>query len=109
MEEPIPVHIVWMAVSISPPVVAVLFLPALLGPLLVVPVIGIVFKLSALPLSFVETPASFSIAVSLVFDPGIGKKKPAALRVGTSDLLAHDSSLREKTMTLCQSVPSGKE
>jgi hypothetical protein len=108
LEQPVPFHIARVAVSISPPVITVLFYPALLGPLLVVTVIRIVFQLSALPPSFAETPAFFSVAVLLVFGSGIGKKKPATVRIGTSDLLAHGSSLREKTMTLRKAFQQGK-
>jgi hypothetical protein len=109
LEQPVSFHIAGVAVSISSPVIAVLFYPTLLSPLLVVPVIGILFKLMALPLSFTETSAFFFIAISLVLYSAVGKKKPAAVWIGTSDLLSHGPSLREKTMTLCQSIPAGEE
>jgi hypothetical protein len=52
LEQPVPFYISRVAVSIAFPIVAVLFYPVLLGPLLVVPIIGICFKLLALPLAF---------------------------------------------------------
>jgi hypothetical protein len=44
--------------------------------------------------------AFFSIAISLAFYSWIGRKMLAAYRIGTSDLLDHGLSLREKTITL---------
>jgi hypothetical protein len=73
-----------------------LFHPALLGVTLVIPVVRIIRDLLALPLSFSDTPALLLAAISLALYPGVGKKKPAAVGVGTSDLLAHGLPSRRK-------------
>ena len=91
LEEPVPFHIPGVSVPVSSPVVPVLFHPALLGITLVIPVVRVMFDLLALPSSFPDASAFLLAAISLALYPGVGKKKPAAVGVGTSDLLAHGS------------------
>jgi hypothetical protein len=83
-------------VPVSSPVVPILFHPAQLGVTLVIPVVQVAFDLLALPLSFPETLALLLAAISLALYPGVRKKKPAAVGIGTSDLLAHGPASRRK-------------
>ena len=85
-----------MSVPISSPVVPILFHPALLGVTLVITVVRVMFDLLALPLSFPDAAAFLPVAISLALYPGVGKKKPAAVGVGTSDLLAHGPPSKRK-------------
>jgi hypothetical protein len=96
LEEPVPFHISRVLVPITSPVVPILFHPALLGVTLVIPVVRVVFDLLALPLSFPDTPALLLAAISLALYTGVGKKKPATVGVGTSDLLAHGPPSKRK-------------
>jgi hypothetical protein len=96
LEEPVSFHIPRVLVPISSPVVPVLFHPALLGVTLVIPVVRVIFDFLALPFPFSDTPALLLAAISLALYPGVGKKKPAAIGVGTSDLLAHGPPSRRK-------------
>jgi hypothetical protein len=96
LEKQVPFHIPRVSVPILSPVVSILFHPALLGVTLVIAVVRVIFDLSALPLPFPDTLAFLLAAISLGLYPGIGKKKPAAVGVGTSDLLAHGPPSRRK-------------
>ena len=96
LEEPVPFHIPRVLVPVSSPVVPILFHPGLLGVTLVIPVVRVMFDLLALPQSFPDTPAFLLAAISLALYPGVWKKKPAAIGVGTSDLLVHGPPSRRK-------------
>jgi hypothetical protein len=80
-----------MLVPILPPVVPILFHPALLGVTLVITVLRIIFHLFSLPTSFPNTLAILFVTVSVIMDMRVWKKKTSASRIGTSDLLVHDS------------------
>jgi hypothetical protein len=64
--------------------------------MLIIPVVRVIFDLLALPLSFSEMLARLLAAISLAFYPGVRKEKPAAVGVGTSDLLTHGLPSRRK-------------
>jgi len=96
LADPVPFHVPRVLLPILSPVASILFHPALLGVTLVIAVVRVIFDLSALPLPFPDTLAFLLVAISLVLYPRIGKKKPAAVRVGTSDLLIHGPPSRGK-------------
>jgi hypothetical protein len=76
---------------ISPPVMPVLFHPALLGVSLVIPIVWIISHPLALPKSSSKTLTIFSITVAVIMDMRVWKKNTPAGRIGTSDLLVHGS------------------
>jgi hypothetical protein len=96
LEEPVAFYISRVLLSVSPPVVPVVFQPALLSVTLIIPVVRVIFDLLALPLSFPDTLAPLFAAIPLALYPGVRKEKSAAVRVGTSDLLAHGLPSRRK-------------
>jgi hypothetical protein len=81
----------------------------MMGVTLVSLVVRVMGDLLMLPVSFPESLAFLFAAILLVFYPGVGKKKPAALGVGTSDLSAHGPPSRRKTITLFRKPFAGKE
>jgi hypothetical protein len=91
------------------PVIPVLFHPALLAFLLVLAVVRVGLHLRVLPAPFPQTLALFLAAIPLVLYTGIGNKGPAAVGVGTSDLLVHGSPCKAKTITLFRTPLSGEE
>jgi hypothetical protein len=62
------------------------------------------FDLLALPLAFSGTPTFLLAAISLALYPGVRKKKPAAVGIGTSDLLAHGPPSRTKPRTYSEGL-----
>jgi hypothetical protein len=91
------------------PVVPVLLQPALLAFLLVLTVVRVGLHLLVLPAPFPQPLAFLFAAIPLVLYAGITNKGPAAVGVGTSDLLAHGSPCKAKTITLFRMPLSGEE
>jgi len=108
LQESVALHILRMIHPVPTPVIPILFHPALLAFLLVLAVVRVGPHLLVLPAPFPQPPAFFFAAIPLVLYAGITNKGPAAVRVGTSDLLAHGSPSEEKTMTLLR-TPLSRE
>jgi len=108
LQESIAFHILRMIRPVPTPVIPVLLHPALLAFLLVLAVVRVGLHLLALPAPFPQTLALFLAAIPLVLYTGIWNKGPAAVGVGTSDLLVHGSPSKEKTMTLSRTPLSGE-
>jgi hypothetical protein len=109
LQESIALHILGMLRPVPSPVIPVLLHPALLTFLLVLAVVRVRLHLLALPAPFPQTLALFLAAIPLVLYAGIADKGPAAFRVGTSDLLAHGSPCKVKTITLFRTHLSREE
>jgi hypothetical protein len=73
-------------------VIPVLLSPALVAFFLVHAVVRVGLHLLSLPAPLPQSLAILPAAISLGRYPGVGKKKSAALWVGTPDLRAHGSS-----------------
>jgi len=78
-----------MAQSIPPPITGI---PAPPG-FLTIPLVGLVIRITGhllpLPKPPPESPAFLSATIPLVLHTGIGKKKPPAVGIGTSDHIVH--------------------
>jgi len=109
LQESIALNILRVIPPVPSPVIPVLLHPALLAFLLVLAVVRGGLHLLVLPAPFPQTPALFLAAIPLVLYTGIGNKRPAAVGVGTSDLLFHSSPFKETTMTLFRTPLSGEK
>jgi hypothetical protein len=109
LQESIAFYIGRMIRPVLSPVIPVLLHPALLAFLLVLAVVRVGLYLLVLPAPFPQAPALFLAAIPLVLYAGIGHKGPAAVGVGTSDLLAHGSPCKAKTITLFRKYLSREE
>ena len=109
MQESIALHIGGMIRPVLSPVIPVLLHPALLAFLLVLAVVGVGLHLLVLPAPFPQPLAFLLAAIALVFYAGITNKGPSTVGVGTSDLLAHGSPCKAKTITLFRAHGSREE
>jgi hypothetical protein len=109
LQESIVLHIGRMLRPVVSPVIPVLLHPALLAFLLVLAVVWVGLHLLVLPAPFPQPLAFFLAAIPLVLYAGITNKGPAAVRVGTSDLLVHGSPCKVKTQTLSEGLCHGKK
>jgi len=109
LQESVALHIGRMIRPVLSPVIPVLLHPALLAFLLVLTVVRVGLHLLALPAPFPQPLTFLFAAIPLVLYAGIPPKGPAAVGVGTSDLLAHGSPCKAKTITLFQTPLSREE